>query len=772
MKLGRYFIAFGLSLIIFSGFLITENSYYQIQKEVQDPFAQAVEINQISSSPSSPTPYFTTQGEFFRVFPETQTDFTSSSKELVEGEIYWSADLIDPQNQKNEFSFSNTPQVGQLMVGPLLINAPNASLFVSKKGDNITLFALNHSVEVLWREANHPFLIPSGSKVTLNQKILTGKISTLFYSKLKKEFRLKPFQLDLLPSELKRKITASQSILKDWKSQLKSFANQEPKTWITPPPNQILGSLIQNIQALALVPTSMKQEIQFNRLVSPFVIAHYDILESNGTKAPALLETFGNNQQSSQWKTLMSQNTALKNKWERFEKAHKSHLQSISSDDKEYLFTALYNQASGTSRLDLFNRQFAEIETLIANDQRQEANKQIQKLVTTLNELSLQSQDQKEITSARRLSKELLTNNKYLQNPEAFTLYTLLVEKEAQIKEEQTELGDEITLEVAQEILEFMNTFLVQNPDPTITKKLFPLFTSLDIENIAQKLGRTDIFTPEQTEFIAYISLAGSSGLTKEDIQSIKKQKAYQQEITQEIQKLKAQSEAPVEESFSEKISDTESLVRALKKMGIDVSVMKTFSSKNNQFLVFKQGKIGSGVISGKFFTPKQEFPLITINNKSHKTVPKNITIVEEGKEVEKEINRPIQMRDLKQLLFSFKKELQASEEESEDFIPQNTKKAILERTLVRESLANAGFELSRNDVELADRKYEQFLITNGLYKSKLQFEASYTKSTNSLTRLTINYGRKKFRYGNESFSLESLPEVFEAKLNEVEGMP
>ncbi len=756
MKLGQFVLAFGMGFLLFMGAMITENARYDLVSQVEDPFKESVVFEEhfISSVSDEPKEIFTSNGEFLRIFPGTEVDFSFGKRSLVEGELFYSSDFVDDSDfSKEKPRILKAPDIGQLKVDDLLINAPSASIFVvrDKTAEQIQIYTYNHSIELYWADVKTPFLVPPGMIVSIHEKLISEKTAQLFYSKLKKEFRLKPFQTfasDEAGMDIINKISISVEFQKKIGEKLEKYAKLAPETWFTIRPDRFTGKLVNIINKNAIgLSQGKKEEAVFKEKLLPLVEAHFAIKNKQAAKGKKHLNEFRKVIDSHDWKNLLEKNSTINDKWKRFVRAQKAWLRTVFPKDPAYSFIEFWTHDQEAGAFGKIEQEFDRIETLVADRHLEEAKKKLIGLNDKIKNIQISSNFQYQLTKRRRILKELLLSQRFLLSKEIFELYALLIEKESMMQVEDSELIDELVLESAQDVLFFLNRFLRTIPNPDISEVLLTVYNNLDVESIAKKRGRKDLFSEKEKEIIAFIKLAGSSGLTEEEMLAIKEQQAYQKKIKEKITALREKGKKEdTQTSKRPQISDDKNLTEFLANLEINVNSLEISKLKNGEFLTFANGNFLGEPVSGTF----------QVNNQTFKT----IRIGEESK-------HGIKSRFLKGVLNVFKKSSYKASApiQQKEIIQQNSRNAILQRTLVRELFQNEGFIVSKDNVKILDKEFKAFELIDAIFEEKVKTNFVYDTETEEVLNLKFSIGNKKFQFGSETFEREEINSVIEEKL-------
>ena len=765
-KFIQYLIGFGLAFLVFAAILVSENSRFDLLQKVKNPFLESQRLTEeiIIPKEESSRKIFTPEGEFWIFFPESKIDFKDGNREIIQGEIFLSSYFINYKSYlpdpKNGFSLKDfTPVPGWLKIGPLVLNASGSNIFVVRDSikNQSEIYAFSNSVEVFFEGLNYPFVIPSGMKATIKEKIITPKTQSLFYSKLKKDFRMEPFLLSDLeqednPSEKKFKTSLEQ--LEDLKIQITNFALIEPETWLNSSQDNFFNSLItiiQNIQnnfAIGLSP-DVRDKRSFQKLISPFVKSHFFIKNRKISLAKKSLEEFEKSLRNPDWKRILNRNIPLENQWNNFIQAHQAWLKIIIPGSNEEILVNFWFKQSSNSFFDEIIKTFSNAENLLSNNYLRKAKNEFSKLNTSLKKVNLTPEQSFRITKMRRLFVEILKRESFFQTEELFNLYKLFIELELK-NHLEIEFLDEVRLESSQDLLWFLSTFLEDKTKIEISKIILQTYKILETDEVVKKLGR-DIFTPEESELINLITLIGNTGLTKEELDTIKLAKKYEEELDERITEIQQKQDQPdtSENKISTQIMNAKDLKRAFADQGIDTSKMNFKTNREEGFTEFSEGKWRKVSISGIFDFTTQFFKTIQAGDSFQEQIPLRFITGFLNKVSDKKITS-LPEEDLS---------------ENKIFISQTTPRSILERKLVQELFSLKGFSISREDIKIIDGEIKVFLIKKAILNRVHKFNFTYDRSDNSVKNVTTKIGKSNVDWGSRIFELENLAETLKQEI-------
>jgi hypothetical protein len=771
-KFIEYFIAFGIAFMVFLTMILSENAHFQKIEIVKNPFPD-IDVHQIIETKTEEKEVFTSLAELFILSPESKINLASQNREILSGKVFVSFSFLNdqipqkieiPVSEQNRFtSESYIPTVGQLRVGPLVINAPGSNLLILRNPDQAKseIYVFGHSAEVFFDGAKHPFVIPSGKYITVKESLITPKTESLFHSKLKKEWRMRSFVIPSIPtSNTPEDIFASgmkkQSL---WKNKIQSFALTVPESWNIAYKDSWGSSILQGIQKIQnKFAFGLSQEAKDRRilqtLLKPFVKTHFLIKERKSLLAGRTIQEFNASLENADWKNILSRNLTFNDQWNLFFRAHIGWLQTISPGDMGEVFQKFWLDRFSSEDFEKTKKTFSDVEILLSNKSYRRAEKVLKEFQEMLEKTEITKSNRFQLTKMRRILVEILKQESLFQTEEMFNLYKTFVAKEVSFQED-SEWSNEIYLESAQDILFFLHTFLEDKSKINISRVLLRTYNFLKIEEILERMGR-GIFTAKENEMISLISLIGNTGITQEELDAIQNAKAYQDELDKQIQELQSKKEEknPVIQDPNFRsvigIQNARNLKEFFEKNNIDTQKM-TFKTIRSEYTTqFSQGYFDGKKVSGNFQYDIQIFPEITIGDNSQKDIHK---------------------RFFPGFLAQTKEEISSDtiiDKEPDIFISQTTPRAILERKLIQELLELEGFSVSLEDIEIQDETMKNIKIHEALLEGKYKTSFLFSRNTEVITGVMLSFEKNKIDFGKKEFPMENVGKIF---MQEISGL-
>lgn len=774
-KFIEYFLAFGIAFMVFAAMVISENAQFQILSKVENPFEKAEIVDGIMETTSEKKEVFTPSAELFVLHPESKIDLSSKHREVLSGEVFTSFYLMNDQAyQKAESALplqnifwdkDFSPTVGQLQVGPLTIHAPGSNLFIIRDPEEqkSEIYVSGHSAEIFFDGASHPFVIPAGMYVSVKENLVNKKTASLFHSKLKKEWRLRPFSFPVTPegSAPEDKFLRGIKELRIWENRIREFALNAPESWrITHKDSwgtKILESVrnIQNKFALGL-PQEVKDQRDFNNLLQPFVKTHFLIKDRKKLLATRTITDFGKSLDDLAWKTILKRNPKINESWSTFFQAHTAWLRTIFPGDPEEVFIDFWLERFSQESFKKIEKTFSNAELLFSNQSYQKANEEFIKLQKMIEEIEISKDHSFELTKIRRLFVEILRNEVFFQSEEMFDFYRTLIGKEV-ILQSGSELQDEIRLESAQDILFFLNTFLEDRSKINISRILLKAYSALDVDDVVARMGR-DIFTEEESELITFISMIGNAGITQQELDAIKNAKAYQDELDERIKKLQAQKEEddPQKEETlhtSAGIQNAKDLKNFFEENNVNTQKMTFKTIRAENLTQFAQGSFNRKNIEGEFQYDTQLFSVLTVGKSTKESLHTRFFSGFLAQEKDEVLPETINTKP-------------------DIFISQTTPRAILERKLIQELLELEGFSISLDKIEILDETMQKIKIHNATLANKYDAKFFFLRDSEKITQVILSFGKSKIDFGEKEFPVTNSGNILTQEMEKLGNSP
>ena len=776
MQRWKIFVAFALACLIFIGLVVSENRKFELVSRLKNPFDRATSLDGKIFVDSEEKEIFTQDGELFHLSAGTELDFSPPSRQILSGSGFVSGVLIGDRDFRRArrisvspdrpFSQKNiAPRVAQLQIGPIFVNFPGATIFferdAEKRRSEIAVFG--RSVEIFWETATRPFVIPPGFRVSIRERLISPKTSEIFYTKLKKEFRMRRFFVDFsLPSHnlnFSEKFGYFLQSIAKRSRELERFVSITPEIWsighVTR--DKFLGELVYKFQkiqekyAIGIPPENLATR-KFQSFIDPLLQSRRLLKRGNKKAAEAQLNEFLSLIRGWDWADFLAANAKIEKMWGDFDRAQSGFLRSVHPESPERIFFDIPKNSVFASDFEWIDREFSEVEMLISNRFFIIANKKMSNLSEKILKLENPEKFKFKITKIRRLLVEILKSDSFFRKKDWFQNYSSLVEVELVAYAKNPIFLREIRLESAQDSLRFLAKLFEKNTDAEVAKILLKIYKKLDIPAIVRRLGR-EIFTASELETIDFVAFVGASGLTGSEMAAIRDAQARQREFSRRISALKSQfkSGAKMRSSAPIKIVDESGLMRFFEENGIGGDEIATqFFEKNGEpfLILFSDASIDEIAISGTFVIPEQKFKVVKIDEFHEKNVPVAI-FPQFVRQKSKKIKATRPRHDQKVV----------------QSVPQNTTTAVLERKLVAELFRLEGFSVARRNVQILDPEMTIFRLKNARFGSQQFKSFEYHRDDESVRRVVVRDGEDPVNFGSEIFPRKNSGEILTKKL-------
>lgn len=662
MKFWQYIVGTGLAILIFSGAVFSEYSKYQkVSFLEKNPFSLTGEHNYHEKGYDD---FIKDNGELIRIFKDSQVKVNGKFREIISGKVFLGGSFFDEDLNNNTIKFGN-----------LILKYPGSNVIISRDSDSKTTQIINYgkTIELFFPNEEIPFLIPSETTVLIPDSKEFSDSKNIEYYKYSKLFHL-----DIIDwsTDLSKQGKQSSEDLYNFRNSFKIFATQLPNLW----EKDKLYSL-KSIDILKRKKSNNAyiEDILFKIFEAKKLIQKGDKLSKNLAKV-SILEA--KSKINSNTKELLD----LNNEWNLFQKSQKIWLPNINDTYNEWIYLPLWqskkDDESLTIILDLaefFNYSIVPEST----------NKQIIKLGEEItNNKTITAF---EISSLRRRFFYLLKNkinDGEIVHQEVIDIYLKIEKKELDIYKDNDSLK-KITREKILNILELINMHIDQedNFSRNIVKSLIGFLqkeTNLD-------LFRNDkIFKEkEQLSILKKIDLVGVSGLTPDEVLTINSIKNEEEELNKSIKTNNKESKA---DDYKSVISTSKILWGFLREEGINIDITKfrTLRSSLKLETKFENTEVGKNRIHGLFDYNGQIFKRLELGTASIRNLQPHALSVW-LKDIEGKFEPVI--KNEKPLL-----------DDPKDYIPQNSRKAIVNKQFLKDLLDSLGFKISKKNITIISK--------------------------------------------------------------------
>lgn len=768
MKKSYLVIAFGLSALLFAGIFLGSLEHYKLKDKSRSPFLRAVVLHEpLFTENNKIKTLLTKDGEYLVIFSNSNLGATKHKKIVENGNVYvtgYFANTRDLRKSLEQFELSEErypitkARPGQIQVGEHLVHYGEGSALISRDAEEgITdVYAIDHEIRVFYEGAEKPFVIPPQMKITLVDAKIGSNTTKLYYSKLRKktEFRLQTYREDVSVLDLeetatnpslstahgkidyavgkrKKVETAMETYVENYipflqKHSSESFFGKITFHWKT------LQSKLSLIK-----PKKYKDQMQFLSLVQDFIDAVYAVSNDERIKAENKLARFLPIQEGGEWDGLLESSPEIRTSWFDFSRAQSSLLRKTLPEEDEYVFYNFWFGSIEATPWEQFKSEFFAIQNFIDQQSYDQTPKRFERLSALINNLDPASTPAQGMTDYRRLLTELLKYDTYFKEEKSiFESLIRLSEKEVLAYEDDL-LRDEVTLEIAQDTLYFLRHFLGRETiNQSIIQLLEQRFKSIDIAEISDRIGRSQIFSSQELEIIQFISCAGSTGLTAEKIKRCKEEEK-KINLDDIISFDELQTNQQNKANDWKRIENNKDFKAYMVTLGINTVGLKFQNSSTNKNFLFSGAYFDVHRLRGIFNYNGQFFERTSIGDQEFK----RLTIPEFERALHSVRNKI--------------REDKPTTSPTTSIVPQTTPEAKYQRLLLLKMLEKEGFSVSMEDIKILDVDFETFRVSNAVSPDRYIAEFVYHKAKDFVSDIRVKYGSstRNFRHIKYPFS-------------------
>ncbi len=751
IRFGQILVSGSIGFLVFFGILLTEKTRFEQVQYIKDPFEKIKPLTEevvFNSKENEVRNIFTKSGEIIHIFDGTKLDFSNGNRELKKGTIVLSSHFISEKNKKlAEKSFSKDldirkikPLVGQIKVQNILVNAPNSIVEIMRdlvRGE-IEIYAHDHSVEVFFPNAELPYIIPPRHKIFLKENRL-DKVGKLFYTKQNKEFNLKivspPInQIDETLLQTPETVRFTERFRGEIFEKIILYGKNAPLTWIRFQPSSLMGMFVDGIYylqryyALGFTKDS-KKEYGLYKLRENIIDSFFYFKSKNFIKAEAKSQDFEKILHSNKWTGFFIKNPEKIQKWEPFERAHKIYIKNLYAEEKDKFYEKMWFPERKIDSFEVFKEQFFQVEDLISQKKGLLAKDKFNKLGESFLKVqeNITLENDFEVTKIRRLLQRILKEENFFHTEELFDFYGKFILLEVSLYSPDNGEKQELSLESARNILYFLRMFIDQKTNSEIALNLAQVYRYLEVDKIAQSLGRS-IFTDEEKETIKLVQFINGQELTDEDIRKIQEEQNMREWVVQQITETQEIDEEPDDVYIDDSIKTEEDLIQYLKeeKINTDNLQIKTQEKENTIQIIFSEAYFKKYALRGIFDTKRQEFNRLRLG-KTNSTINPNLDIF--GRILNK--------------IYTDNRTNQLSQNDGPE--DQNSNLGLLQKTYVSRALTQEGIKVDRKNIKPLDSKFTEFNIIKSTFKNRYTLSFKFSKKSLGISNISVEHGKSKF---------------------------
>jgi len=769
----QVFLAAALAMVVFIGILWVEKSNFNKVSDLEDPYESAVLINErVVVNGTEARSWLHKTGEIFILMPGGKLNMTNQARELEEGVLFLNSSLQDQADiDQAKVGFSAPFALGearlsggQIKIGPIVVSIPQGVAVLKRDlvRQEAIIYAHDHPVYIYLPSATEPFLVPAGYMVLVKENRAT-LLAPLYFTKLKKELKLEPLDDKTLGMEsVQSALLQGIELSRLWEQQVILYAEESVVALNRFAPDSVMGKLlnglyfIQRFYALG-VDDNFKDEYGYKKLTAQIRNVYFAFADADLERALKAAQEFTEVRGGADWARYFIETPTYKKIWSQFAKQQRVWFYGAFPDDREVeVLKVLWGPKNKIVSFEDFQDNYFLFETYYAQNYIVPAQRELQFILDNFTNLDYDLiQDSRNITQARRQVSLLLQRDAQRSNSIIFELYIELVEAERLLRAEESELGQEVRLEVAQELLYFLDKLLDSRTRQDEVIILLKAYKNLDIGSLAESLGRS-VFNEKERETLNRVQ--SLENLTEEDMAMIRADNVTAEEVKNLREQLRNQAEqiiaaGPTGVQTIEDLTDF-FLKREILTQGMRVQINE---KDDNKFMTFNQASYNGYPLQGTFETERQKFSLIKL-----------------GEITETRATASNFSAFLSQMLSANEKLRNDDKPEVVDDGPNNgTSTAILQRRNILKLLEQQGISAKFDNILLTNDKLTKATVRQASFEKKYLLVLDFDIGPPIRIRnVTVEFGRSSILLAGQVFPLETLQadllKAIEAKLEEV----
>ncbi len=767
----QVFLAAALAMVVFIGILWVEKSNFDKVSALEDLYESSELVSErVVVNGTEPKAWLQATGEIFMVMPGGKLNFIKQARELEEGVVFLNSNLqaqadidkaragFEPPFELNGANLSG----GQLRIGPVVVSVPQG-MAVFKRDlvrQESVIYAHDHPVYLYLPGATEVFLIPPGYMALLKEN-RASLLAPLYFTKLKKELKLAPLDDKTLGLEsLQSALLQGLELSGVWEDEIIHYAEESVTGLNRFAPNSVMGKLISGLSYIqryyALgVDDAFKNQYHYDTLTAEVKNVYFAFAESDSEAAMKAGESFQEVRSTNEWARYFIENPVYKTIWNRFAQQQRVWFYGAFPEESEVeTLRLLWGPTPEINNFEDYQSHYYLFEKYYTENYIVPAQQQLQFILDEFDDLDFKSlEDSAAVTQARRQVSLLLQRDDQRSNSLIFELYIDLVEAERQLRSEASELGQEVRLEVAQELLFFLDQLLDSRTRQEEVIILLQAYKNLDISSLAESLGRS-VFSEKERDTLTRVQSLGD--ISQEEMELIISGNKTAEEAKNLLDELKRQEEVPVVFTPTG-IQTEEDLMEFLSSKGVEIQGMRIQVNENdvNKFITFSQIFYEGYPLQGTLETEQQKF-----------------TFMKLGEVTETRATASTFAAFLSQLVAANEK-LKVEENNGEPVYegPNNaTSTARIQRSSIRKLLEQQGVTAKFDNVLMSNFELTKAKVTEASFEKKYLLTLDFDLGPPIRIRnVTVLYGRSSILLPGQVFPLDSLKEdllkAIEAKL-------
>ncbi len=710
-----------MALLVFSAAIVSESARFAAVADVQRT-AQVFNEPQVLTTDFHED-WFFPNGEFVRVFSGAKIDFSSETRQLLDGKIFLGGTFFS--------DVADTTQTNKIQVANVIIDFTKTNVFLDRdaSAQQVTVFAVSHPVILQFPDAEN-FVLPSGMKISFHDAFSATEKE---YFERTQSLRMEPaktWEIAIDPAP-EAKIYDALVRHYDLRKQFRANAWERPELW------RFVG-LAQNLRAFSIhhaigVSDKKKDQLAFDEAVIP-ILAARDLVESeNFSAAEKKLDSFRVSQQSEKWRQLLLENSTVARDWRFFEQAQKIWLPITVPDRDESVFSRLWENPVAADDLTELEKLFWNTELFASNLFLRETKENLEKISQRWDSIHFTAEQLPRVTQLRRQLTALLQTDDFLRELPFFQLREKIIDSELALAAFDPKLQKTLALESGVETLHFFSLYVHEkniSDKKNITTFFIREISRRNISEIATEFKFQ--FSSLASDALKFIELGGAPGITLAELQKSTETSAVQDDLEAQLADLEAAAELPETEIVPEKtdLQNAKELWAFLTDAGIEISPLDFRSTRTDDGLEsrFEKGYFFEQETSGTFDYLGQRFLKLQIGDEIEENIPRDF---------------------LKTWLSGMSDETVAEPEFSpapETSVSQLTPESILARRVVEKMLQQKNIAISRRNITVLDEDFQTFQITEAQFQNlRLQFRFDQSKNTYSDLALIVGTTQEFF---------------------------
>lgn len=625
----QVFLAGALAIVIFIGVLWAEQTNFNKISTLEDPFSETQNVSErVVVNGETPRSWLHQTGEVFMVMPGGKFNLTKQARELEEGVLFINTSYQDQAAiEISKVGFKPPYDLtqsklggGQVKIGPIVVGIPQGVAVLKRDlvRQEDLIYAHDHPVKIYIPKAEEPFIVPPGYMVLLKEG-RAELLGSLFFTKLKKELSLELLESDSLGMEsVQSALLQGLELSEAWEKQMIDYAQNQLVSTTRFAPSSVMGRLIrflsyiQRYYALG-IDRNFKSNYEYERLRDNLKEVYFYFLHGDKLASIKSSKDFDETRDSLQWARFFIESPSYNQQWNKFTRSQRIWFYGVFPGQLEVeALRILWGPSEALTSFKDFQDNLYLYEGYVSNGYAVAARSQLAFMLKNFENIDFEKlSDKNQLTQARRQISLLLQKNPQKSNTLIYQLYIKLVGSERDFAVTGTEADQEIRLEVAQELLFFLDELLDSKTRQEDVISLLEVYDKLDIGALADSLGRT-VFNKRERDTLDRVrsikditpeerALINEDNRTVDDIIELRKQLKDKESENVVVVPLGIQTESELIELLN---------LNYIQSQGVKVQVNQ---KGENRFFTFSQVTYKGYPLTGTFDTERQQFTYLKL---------------------------------------------------------------------------------------------------------------------------------------------------------------